>query len=74
MPNITTSFGQHMLISLKKPLLKPGVNSTIDSQPFCLKVERSTKFGFVVSRKPSSWPRTCWSLYSTASFASLDKI
>ena len=38
-----------------------------------LKVKRSTKFCFVVSQKVSSRPGTCWSLYPTASLASLDQ-
>ena len=35
----------------------------------CLKVKRSTKFGFVASQKLR--PRNCWSLYHTTSLASL---
>ena len=40
--------------------------------PLLVKIEWSTEFHyFVALQKLSSWPGTCWSLYITASLASL---
>ena len=45
----------------------------MDSRPFFLKVEKSTKFCFDAPWKSRFWPRTYWSLCPMASLTSLHK-
>ena len=54
--------------------VKATKDDTIDSLPFFAKVERSIKFCFVASRRPSYRRGTCSSLHPMASLISLDQI